>query len=769
MFCCRILILPIYFVPLDAAEEQRKWAAHDLLLKQYKGEIEPPNRLEKILEVLRNSLDSEHMLEQCMNRERFHIYLGLAEAALEHGKLMISQLPADTLQAAYDLGFSTKRTTQEKVHAIRQKLYYDHVGRYPRKVLENLFETLFEQLDMQALLALCVDEEQFRLTVFHAKVAIEKKTHFVMPSLSIAVEELIVRLNLDRLDNLTEWKQALCGEVPNMYQDFYCGEDLREVVNMLFQSPLLPDDVYRLLDLCVNADQFRLMMFHAKVTLEARSELVQSSLSEEEKKLVLDLNLDKIDTIAQWGQAITGHLLSKYQDSYGKARLEPILNKVVDTTSSAYNLLGLCVNERQFRLSVFKAKVALADGTEFRDPCFVEHYPIQNLFVHRHLELEHPPLSFAMEELVLKLDLDRIETVEEWLQSLQKHLIDSYLERYGKERIEKIADTMLCNVQSVPAFFGVLKICTMDLDLFSVYALAAEITVKNRIIFIYESLTDDSDILVRDLGLSQLNSLEEWLETLRKYMLRTYQRRYGVRWLDMMLDAMFEYVYEPKDLYSLLKTCASSDRVDFYGAIAMVLLEEKVEKGDYKTLYKSLLNGVLELYHTLKLNKTFILSEWKDKLFGYLQREHVEIYGEKRLGTILDKLSKDFNPLRDLFQLLECCADERRFHIYAMAAEIAIEEKGPLNFCHIPEDLAAEVKWRNLDKLPTFAPIKDALTKNLRYKYDWDYAPPEHLANTLGLSYSLCELLEECTKDPEEEEDLRDDIFYDPYDNPFGF
>lgn len=81
-------------------EEEKREAVCAWVFERYGRDIQPRKRLEKALEVLRNSLDSAHMLTLLDREERFHVYVHMAESALKGGDWKVIQLSEAALKAA---------------------------------------------------------------------------------------------------------------------------------------------------------------------------------------------------------------------------------------------------------------------------------------------------------------------------------------------------------------------------------------------------------------------------------------------------------------------------------------------------------------------------------------------------------------------------------------------------------------------------------------------------------------------------------------------
>lgn len=426
---------------LTITEEEKKQAVADSLLSQYEKIIMPRRRLEKILQVLRNSLDLDHLMAHCAKkRETFQLYADMAEAALEQGKWTIVQLSAEELNATKEQGMIAKPLDDGILHTIRESLYYEGVGHYPRETLDRVLDLVMQHLDMDTLFALCTDEKQFHRMVFHAKVAIEGNAELILPTLSIAAEELILQLKLDRLSTVAQWKQAIREHLALLLGDQLGSDGTEQFLGGMFHSPLLPKDIYDLLNLATNESRFRLMVFHAKVALERNSSVLQIALSDAATSLATQLHLDKMNTAVEWKQALREHVLQVHEKRYGRDELGNILDKIfgdITLPTAIYRLLEICADLTRFRVYAAIAEFAMENSDTFA----------------------YHPISGAVLRMVEELKLGMLKTTSQLKSTLREHLVRMHEAWYGPAQFTKILDDLFGNLIATVDVYKLLYLC----------------------------------------------------------------------------------------------------------------------------------------------------------------------------------------------------------------------------------------------------------------------------------------------------------------------
>src|SRR5690606_34612364 len=98
------------------------------------------DRLGRILAVLKDSLDPQHMLDNCMEKRRFQLYQGMAEAALNVGETRIIQLSSAELEDAEVIVFKT--SGERKSQAIQDSVFYRAFLGYSQNVIEKMLSIL---------------------------------------------------------------------------------------------------------------------------------------------------------------------------------------------------------------------------------------------------------------------------------------------------------------------------------------------------------------------------------------------------------------------------------------------------------------------------------------------------------------------------------------------------------------------------------------------------------------------------------------------------
>lgn len=180
-----------------ATENEKRQVVHDFLYDLYKGEVKPPKKLIKILQVLCDSLDPQHLLDNCIRKERFQLYIDLVEIALKEGKMKTSQLSEQVFASAEEMKLATMSSMAEKLQTIRENLFYEQVDRYG-KLTDGILDKLFKKLDLQTLLELCADQNRFRLLACCAQMAMVRGDDLVQDMFSDSIADLILRFDLDK-------------------------------------------------------------------------------------------------------------------------------------------------------------------------------------------------------------------------------------------------------------------------------------------------------------------------------------------------------------------------------------------------------------------------------------------------------------------------------------------------------------------------------------------------------------------------------------------
>lgn len=544
-------------------EVERKKIVCDLLLKQYGHEIQPQTRLEKILRVLRASLDTEQLFELCIKRGRLHAYVGVAEAELAQSNWIIQPLPTATLDAIEVLDLAKKPTTEDKLQAIQERLYQTNETRYPGGTLERILDTIVTELDMRTLLDLCANEKEFHLIVFHAQVASQEQRRITKCDLPKAVKELIWKLELDKLNSPRSWKKMLRKHLLNVYRVRYGGEQLRKVLEKLFESPLLPAEIYELLkevvELSNDEDRFRITMFHANMAIKRCAQIVQFHLPFGVKQLILQHDLDQCDTIfvltEAWNETLRWHLVLMYRIHYGMKRLEEIMQILLDALKSTSDLYCLLENSTivyRFCLYVVAADISVATKRPFL----------------------YETIPNAMVALVREMKLHNLAGLEATKQSLRANLIRLYRKRFSTERLKAILDAMFRDVQSLQGLYGLLEMCSNP-DRCNLYAALADVALgKGETRLVFRPISEAAMKLVYELQLEKLTSIDAWRTTLFAYLIECHSGSFGRETMERIVEKMALQSVSPLDLLNLLDCCAEEHRFCLYMAAAQSAMEK---------------------------------------------------------------------------------------------------------------------------------------------------------------------------------------------------
>lgn len=689
-------------------EEKKRQEVYDLLFAQYENEIKPRKWLEKILHVLQNSLDTRHLLQHGMIRERFHFYLRIAEAALEQGKWAVPQLSNLAMHAAGELELFSMATEREQLQAIRKSLYYLGIGRYKKDVLESVLDVLFRHLGIDALLELYGEENRLYRMAFYAKVAMEEKTEFTVPVLSDTAELLILRLELDKLDNAKDWQQALREYMVSVHLVHYGHEYLTTLMDIIFHAPGFSKDVYKLLTICAEEKQFRLLAFYARVAIQNGTNLIQFHLSETLKDLLSRNNLDrpsiKQEITPEWTKAVRDHLMTLYSKKYGYEHLTRVVDKMLSfpiLLKSAYDLIMVCCNESRFHLMVFYAKLA----------------------IDKKIDSVECTLSKPIEDLVLRDGLDKplasAMITQQWKVALRQHLVNTYQGLYERKILEQVVDKMLFSTSTALTLFCLLHLC-IDVRQFRFMSFFAMRAVENGVDLALPIVSKATMNIILQLDLDKSHSITAWKQKVQEHLLCLYEKRYGHAQLATVLNKVFSSPSISKNVSNVLECCTDETKFRLMAFFAKVSIAKNVDYAQ-PVLWKEIEDIILRL----DLDKLDNTEGWKQALRQHLASVHQKRFGCEHLTKVLDKIFHSSVLPTDTYDLLFFCANERKFRLLAFCSKYAIKENTDLVLPSLNKAVEDLILQSNLDKPDTTVEAttewEQAVRKHLYTVHQWRY------------------------------------------------
>lgn len=671
-----------------APNKEKRDSISELVLRHYKENIKPLVLLNKIAQVLKNSLDPQHIQEYCHQKNKFMYYVNKAELALRRREWKIEQCSAEILEVIEELELPRQWSEEQLLQALRERLFYEGLGYYELEKLNQVLDLLRAKLNLKSLFELIVNQRLYRLHIFNAKMSIENASNFDVPDTSDIASDLILRLDLDRLDTNSEQIQAIHKHLITLHQGRYGAKKIGEILNKLFASTHFPKDIRDLLKLCAKERQFRLWALQANVAISANQELLQPSFSEKEENLILKLELDKHCTPEEWKQPLREFLLDLHQQRYGRERLGTVLDKLIDAPvfpKDVRGILDLCMNERKFQLWTFRANVAMDINTNVVAPAFTENEG----------------------ELITQLELDKVQNVAAWTQPLRAYLIRIHQQRFDSELLGKILDKICGALSTLTSYYEFLAMSANALR-FLVHATGAQLAIQYRREFSMKHVSNEALQLFNELNLFQLQKDLLWQKALRDYLTETYTKQYDNWKLRTIVDKIFSSPQLYFDMYSLLDICANPSRSAVYVALAEYATDHRIE-----FTYEFLTDKMMDQVRAMELVNQNV-AHWKQAFRQHLFRMHRERYGDDFLNKILDQLFKMAAFMTSYYRLLQMSGDLQRFDAYASIAAVTARENTHMFPCEPISDVALVLFLQlKLASLPNSAQWKNAL---------WDYA-----------------------------------------------
>lgn len=145
------------------ASEQKE-AVSEHLGKLYKDEIPPIPDLQRILSVLRRSLDLKELLELAIDDDMFRAYAKDAKEALDAGEYVVHPLSREALELRRILLLDVLRSyadRKKEIYRYLQEVYKDKYS--PPTVLNRILSVLMDSFEVNDLLEIAADEKKFHL------------------------------------------------------------------------------------------------------------------------------------------------------------------------------------------------------------------------------------------------------------------------------------------------------------------------------------------------------------------------------------------------------------------------------------------------------------------------------------------------------------------------------------------------------------------------------------------------------------------------------
>lgn len=330
-----------------ASDEMKRQVVREYLHQQYERKIRPSENLEKIINVLENSLDLAHLLAHCTNRGRFRIYMAMTKNALREEKSKIVPLSNRALAVAEQLNVA-RFPLSGQLPIIREHLLRAGKGHYTDIVMKHIVRIILPQLCLPTLLELCAYFTKFRIMVFHVKVSVQRRIDFAEYSLSEGAKSLILQLSLDKESSIESWKQALRTHAFSRYKEKYGETSLSQILETMVDAMAWPDFLYRFLEMCVDPQWFPVFVIVAQIAIENRCAFKYEF---EANHLVAALELEKLEDVSEWKKVLRQLMIPIYWQKFGDHQKEKELEMMVNavkTPAAFYKLLHKCADDYNF-------------------------------------------------------------------------------------------------------------------------------------------------------------------------------------------------------------------------------------------------------------------------------------------------------------------------------------------------------------------------------------------------------------------------------------
>lgn len=625
---------------LDKLEsiEMRRIAIKSQLCGMYESRYGPV--IADILEKMLLSLNIYELLDVALDESEFRIYVIFAREAIQNNTLFeyrFLYFPAKELARELDLDLF--QSTDDMKVALRNRLRNSHSLRYDHDRLNDILNMLQNSLGVYELLAIALNDDEFRVSAIHAQEANENRRDLEARELSKPAKELALELNLDRLHRTADRKLALCTHMRASYGHRYESECVDEILRTLQKSL----DVYKLLDIAFQEDDFRIHAIFAQDALENKTSFQYFELTPAARGLALQLGLDTLRSIDERKQTVRKYLRQQHEDHYGRESLGNIL-RVLLSTFGVYELLRVGAEKKQFRIHAMYAQDVIVNGG---------HFP----------EVTLPP---AAADLALELKLDRIGTTEERKQVVSEYLHKVHQVRYGRDILKKILNVLLHTYD----VYELLRI-SAQADEFHLHAIYAQDAIESNSPLEYVSLSKDEKVLAHQFNLDMYSSVIARKDAICDQLYRFYLGRYDEARLQGILIAARESL----DVYQLLRISASETEFRLLMITAQYAFETKEPYTP-----KNLPHLVKELALKLDLDTRSSIVEQKQVVRAELSLKYAQRYRRERLDKILHVLTDALN----VYELLAILLDESEFFVQVLFAQESIDKCSVLRRRQLP-------------------------------------------------------------------------------------
>lgn len=410
-------------------------------------------------------------------------------------------------------------------------------------------------------------------------------------------------------------------------------------------------------------------------------------------------------------QAIRHNLYYQGLGNYTQEELDKILD-VVTRDLDMCTLLELCNDEKRFRLLAFHAKVAIERGSG----------------------ISQPSLSDEVNDLILQLELDRLgakaHSREQWRQRLRGHLTTLQQNRYRSEYLASVLDKLLNSSSFIEKIYEALDLCTNEKK-FRLCVFYANVTAEENTMETQTSLPDATENLILRLDLDAVECAVQRNLVVRKYMTIMHKEKYGVYLMEKVLDKIFDSPKRSKNLSYLLEFCINEEKFHTFA----FLIKMAIERGEDSPFF-----GLSEELEERNLQKIDMgkpgvqiqsTEEFEQAVRKHLTAMHNRRYGMENLAKLLDKAFQSTSFPRTISNLIDLCANEKRFRVLVFHVKVALEKQSyiekygvstdvkdaNLELPRLSEEEEDNILLLNLDGWNSREEWKEAIRKHLESMY----------------------------------------------------
>lgn len=455
---------------------------------------------------------------------------------------------------------SARRTGAEIVKQLLFDHYIDEV--VPDLRFQKISCVLSTSLDADHVREIVKQKDRFHFYVVAAEMALEDKV-WKIQQLSAEDWEIIEKLRLPAQWTRDHLLQALRDRLYYEGLGVYTLETFKKSVD-IFLAEL---GVYDLLKLTKDRNFYRLNLFHAKVAIESNSDFVPPSLIEEERSLILNLELDKLDGVAQWQQPLRVFLMQTYSERYGPEQLGRVIEKIFHAyalPSKFYELLHHCSSTDRFPFLVFQAKTLIEREDDVLSRTTVNSRTsdyLKNELDKLNNSMDWQlPTSGAVRQKAIELKFDLLNKMQEWRKAIREYLTNSYKEKYEKDKLINILDTILRYDVEYGVLIAHLELCVMETREFVIIGAAAQSKKQRSHEFSYFRIEENVMDLARKLDLKCEFDPQSWINAMQEYLIPIHEEMYGRINLQQSLGSFLRGYCQNDGLYFCLQMCADEKK-----------------------------------------------------------------------------------------------------------------------------------------------------------------------------------------------------------------